>query len=134
MSKDKNATKSNTPGTPKLDLPKDPIEFTLGFIRANRGEFAGVHSVYSSYNEVIRTCFPDINPIELTRDMVAKGLLVESNRDGSEGSPILVKGGALLVIVGEDQKPEKPAKDSKPKLSKKGATSLLKAFGKTETK
>ena len=111
--------------TMKIELPKSPVEFTKGFIRANRGERSGVHSVFSGYNEVLKSAYK-LDPITFTQKLVKEGVLVACKNIPT--SPILVKRGAYLVLVEDAAKTV--ANKKAPGLSKKTLTALEKAFGK----
>lgn len=110
----------------KIELPKSPLDFTKAFIRANRGERSGVHSVFSGYNETLKMHY-NLSPIPYTKELVAQGVLVASKY--APDSPILVKKGAYLVLK-EDAIAVGNKKASS--LSKKTLSNLEKAFGIVE--
>lgn len=111
-----------------ITMPKSPLDFTKVFIRANRGERAGIHSVFSGYNEALKATF-NLNPIEFTQKLVADGVLVACKNIPT--SPILVKRGAYLVLK-EDADKGKAVSNKKAGISKKTLLALQNAFGDKE--
>ena len=111
-----------------ITMPKSPLDFTKGFIRANRGERSGIHSVFSGYNEALKATYK-LNPIEYTQKLVADGILVACKNIPT--SPILVKRGAYLVLT-EDVEKTKAVSNKKAGLSKKTLLALENAFGTKE--
>jgi hypothetical protein len=65
---------------------------SLGIVRLRTGNFNGIHSVYSGFNEAFRLYFEGENPVEITSRMAEEGKLVIRP----------VKRGVMLYLPGEE--------------------------------
>jgi hypothetical protein len=96
----------------------DPADFVMQYIETNRGKgYAGLHSVYSGLNQAIKRLYPDIDPVKLTSQMAADGLIVIR----------YVKGGAYLIPADEAIQSQPKAKGVDSRLA-----AVLEAFAKGE--
>jgi hypothetical protein len=96
----------------------DPADFVMQYIETNRGKgYAGLHSVYSGLNQAIKRLYPDIDPVKLTSQMAADGLIVIR----------YVKGGAYLIPADEAIQSQPKAKGVDARLA-----AVLEAFAKGE--
>jgi hypothetical protein len=64
----------------------------LGISNLRTGNFKGIHSVYSGFNEAFRLYFAGENPVEITAQLAQEGKLVIRP----------VKRGVMLYLPGEE--------------------------------
>lgn len=55
--------------------------FVIEYIRANKGEYPGVHAVYGGLNSAFRKQFPGVDPVAVINRFREKGVLVGSRKD-----------------------------------------------------
>jgi len=65
-------------------------EFVIRAIRNLRGQYRGIHTVFSGFNQAFREYFGR-DPVEVTRKMAREGKIVVRP----------AKGGAILYLAGE---------------------------------
>jgi len=60
-------------------------EFFTKAILALRGEYKGVHPVYSGLNQAFRLYYPGEDPVEASKDLEKKGVLAIIPHKGKKG-------------------------------------------------
>jgi len=80
------------------------LEFVQAAVKALRtGNYKGIHSVYSGFNEAFRLAFPGGNPVETTNALAAQNkIVVRPSRGGvmlylPGEAPVQDKGGAAAL-------------------------------------
>lgn len=69
--------------TPKPESVQDKmLRFALGFIEAHKGQYKGVHTVWSGYNDGFESVFEGYDAKTETQRMVAEGKLASAPRRG----------------------------------------------------
>ena len=64
------------------------MKFVRRFIKKFRGEYKGIHSVYSGFNEAFREYYDGADPVAFVQKMADKGKLVIKP----------VKGGVMIYL------------------------------------
>lgn len=65
-----------------------------------KGDYKGIHTVYSGFNAAFRKVFPGDNPVEVTRNLEQEGKIVVK----------LARGGAMIYLP-EDAPAKKDSAD-----------------------
>lgn len=56
--------------------------------KLRKGEYRGIHTVFSGFNEAFRKYFNGADPVEATKELVEKGIIV--SRPAKKGAYILL--------------------------------------------
>ena len=56
--------------------------------KLRKGEYKGIHTVFSGFNEAFRKYFDGADPVEATKELVKKGIIV--SRPARRGAYILL--------------------------------------------
>ena len=56
--------------------------------KLRKGEYKGIHTVFSGFNEAFRKYFDGADPVEATKELVEKGIIV--SRPARRGAYILL--------------------------------------------
>jgi len=56
--------------------------------KLRKGEYKGIHTVFSGFNEAFRKYFDGANPVEATKELAKKGIIV--SRPARRGAYILL--------------------------------------------
>jgi hypothetical protein len=65
-----------------------PEAFVMdAIVRLRTGNYTGIHTVYSGFNAAFREVFPDVDPVQFTRELSEAGKLVIKP----------IRGGALIT-------------------------------------
>jgi len=57
--------------------------------KLRKGEYKGIHTVFSGFNEAFRKYFDGADPVEATKELVKKGIIVSRP----------VRGGAYILLA-----------------------------------